>query len=183
MKTSIRNIVVASAAALTCGIAAAEEFVCTGYVGAVALDNVFVPDGASCTLDRTRLNGSIVVGTGSTLVATSVSVNGNIQAEGANSVSVAGRSMIGGSVQIVQGGSAGVRGARINGDILFDDNNGPIDAASNRVGGSLQAFRNTGGVRLVRNTMNGNLQCKENTPAPTGSGNVSPSKEDQCARL
>lgn len=183
MNASLRAALAASTLTLVCGAAVAEEFVCTGYVGAVALDNVFVPDGASCTLDRTRLNGSLVVGTGSSLTATSITVNGNVQAEGANAVSIAGRSMIGGSVQIVQGSSASVRGARINGDILFDANNGAIEAASNFIGGSLQAFQNTGGVRLVRNTMNGNLQCKENTPAPTGFGNVSPSKEDQCARL
>ncbi len=165
------------------GPVAAEEFRCTGRVGAVALDNIFVPDGAYCVLDRTRAKGNIVVGTGATLAATSVSVNGNLQAEGAADVNVAGRSTFGGSVQIVQGGSASIKRARINGDILFDANNGPLQAADNVVGGSLQAFKNMGGVVLVNNRMIGNLQCKENIPAPTGSGNVAASKEDQCARL
>jgi len=163
--------------------AAAEEYRCTGAVGAVSLDNIFVPDGASCVLNRTRAKGSIVVGTGARLLATSVSVGGNLQAEGAADVTVGGFSTFGGSVQIVQGGSASLSRARINGDILFDDNRAPLLASGNTVGGSLQAFRNLGGVTLTGNRMNGNLQCKENNPAPTGGGNRAASKEDQCERL
>ncbi|WP_088286908.1 hypothetical protein [Ideonella sp. A 288] len=180
----MRNaIITATLLAAVSSPAWAEEFTCRGTVGAVALDNVFVPDGATCLLQRTRLTGSIVVGTGATLLATSVTVNGNIQAEGANAVTVGGASIIGGSVQIVQGGSATVDRARINGDLYFDENRAPVAASRNIVGGNLQAFNNTGGVRLEGNRMNGNLQCKANMPAPTGAGNVSPSKEDQCARL
>lgn len=183
MTTSHRLFAVAALAAAAAFPAAAEETTCRGTLGAVALDNVYVPDGATCSLQRTRLNGSVVVGTGATLLATSVSVNGNVQAEGANSVTVNGSSIIGGSVQIVQGGSATIDRARINGDLYFDENRAPVVATRNIVGGSLQAFQNTGTVRFVGNRMNGNMQCKENMPAPTGSGNVSPSKEDQCARL
>jgi hypothetical protein len=163
--------------------AAAEETSCTGRIGSTRLDNVFVPDGASCTLERTRLNGSVVVGRGATLYAVSVVVNGNIQAEGAASVVVTGTSTVGGSVQLVQGGSATVERARITGDLLFDENSGPLAATRNTIGGNLQAFKNVGGAAFNSNTMKGNMQCKENTPAPTGRGNVSPSKEDQCARL
>lgn len=163
--------------------AAAEETRCTGRIGAVSLDNIFVPDGANCLLDRTRAKGSIVVGTGARLTATSVVVNGNLQAEGAADVTVNGYSTFGGSVQIVKGGSASVARARISGDILFDENVGPLAATSNTVGGDLQAFKNMAGVSLISNRMGGNLQCKENIPAPTGRGNRADSKEDQCARL
>ena len=122
----------------------AEEFRCTGAVGPVSLDNVFVPDGASCVLDRTRMNGSVVVGRGPSLQATSVSINGNLQSESHTSA---------------------------------------ISATGNIIGGNLQAFQNMGGASFINNRMNGNMQCKENIPAPTGSGNQSPSKEDQCAGL
>jgi len=161
----------------------AEEYRCTGSVGSVYLDNIFVPDGASCTLNRTRAKGNIVVGNGATLKATSVSINGNLQAEGAHSVVVVGSSTFGGSVQIVQGNSASIDRARINGDILFDENTGPVSATSNTVGGNLQAFKNYAGVSVRNNRIKGNLQCKENIPAPTGGGNQASSKEDQCARL
>lgn len=172
-----------TAAILAATPAIAEEFICTGTMGAVSLDNVFVPDGASCTLDRTRMNGNVVVGTGASLSATSVSINGNLQAEGAAFVGVGGYSIIGGSVQIVQGGAATIEAARINGDLQFESNTSTISANGNTVGGNLQAFQNLGGVSFNNNTMNGNMQCKENIPAPTGSGNISPSKEDQCAGL
>lgn len=163
--------------------AMAEERACRGEIGAIALDNVFVPDGATCTLTKTRLKGSIVVGTGSKLTAKSVSVNGNVQAEEAQNVTITGRSMIGGSVQVVQGYEVKVTGAKVEGTILIDENTGPVMASRNRVNGDVQVFQNSGGSRLVDNIIKGNLQCKENTPPPTGSGNVATSKEDQCARL
>jgi len=176
----------ALAAAMLCvgAVAAhAEETQCTGTIGAVRLDNVFVPDGRACTLNRTRLNGNIVVGRGAQLTAQGVSVNGSVQAEGAASVALLNFSTVGGSVQIVQGRAATIDRARINGDLYFDSNDGRIDATANQVGGNLQAFQNEGGVRLVNNRIKGNLQCKENVPAPTGSGNQASSKEDQCERL
>lgn len=161
----------------------AEETICDGTIGQVALDNIFVPDGATCVLDRTRANGNLVIGTGATLQATSVRINGSVQAEGARHVQIGGSSTVGGSVQIVQGHSATLNKVRVSGDILLDDNNGPLKAVANVVGGNVQVFQNQGGVLLRNNRIDGNLQCKANTPAPRGSGNVAASKEDQCARL
>ncbi len=180
---NLKPVALGALFALAASPALAEEFRCTGTVGAVALDNIFVPDGASCSLNRTRANGSVVVGRGASLQATSVAINGNLQAEGAASVSVGGFSTFGGSVQIVQGGGASITRARINGDILLDENTGPLSANGNTVGGSFQVFQNMAGVTLNNNRIKGNLQCKENIPAPTGGGNQASSKEDQCARL
>lgn len=163
--------------------AIAEERVCRGTIGAVALDNIRVPDGARCVLTRTQANGSVVVGTGSTLVANSVSINGNLQAEGSRSVELRGTSTVGGSVQIVQGGGARIENASINGDLLFDSNDRFVQAVGNSIGADLQAFQNIGGLRIARNIIDGNLQCKANNPAPTGDGNQASSKEDQCANL
>jgi hypothetical protein len=179
----VAALAAASAGMLMVPPALAEETQCTGRIGAVALDNVFVPDGASCVLDRTRAKGNIVVGTNASLRATSVSINGNLQAEGAASVVVDGAATFGGSVQLKQGGSASISGARINGDMQFDENTGPIAADRNVLGGNLQAFKNYGGATFNHNRMKGNMQCKENIPAPTGRGNQAASKEDQCARL
>ncbi len=42
----------------------------------------------------------------------------------------------------------------------------------------------TDSLSVTDNRINGALQCKENSPAPTGSGNVAQGgKEGQCARL
>lgn len=182
-RVALALMFVGASAMATANVAHAEETQCRGTIGAVTLDNVFVPDGASCTLNGTRLIGTLKVGTGATLVANSVRVNGNIQAEGSASVTVQGNSRVGGSVQIKQGGSASVRGARINGDLQFDEMRGALSASQNVIGGNLQAFKNTGGLVITNNRIAQNLQCKENNPPPTGGGNTAGSKEDQCEAL
>ena len=161
----------------------AEEIQCNGTIGAVTLDNVMVPDGASCTLRGTRLKGTLKVGTNATLIAQGVRINGNLQAEGSTAVTVSGASLIGGSVQIKQGRSAAITGARITGDLQFDEMRGSLIALQNVVGGNLQAFKNAGGLAIDSNRIAENLQCKENTPPPVGGGNTAGSKEDQCAAL
>jgi hypothetical protein len=181
--TTVSAALVIAFGALAATSAAAEERVCTGTIGAIALDNVYVPDGASCLLKSTRLTGSIVVGSRANLTARSVSVNGNVQAEGAQNVIVEGRSMIGGSVQAVQGYSVTIKNATVAGNVLVDENTGPVLASRNRVGADMQFFKNTGGAHIVENVLKGNLQCKENSPPPTGFGNRAASKEDQCANL
>jgi hypothetical protein len=164
--------------------ALADEYVCRGSVGARTVDNLKVPDGASCVLDGTIVQGTIKVETNATLRATGVQVDGNVQAEDAMLVVVRGRSKVGGSVQIVQGDAARVLRTRVIGDILYDENSRALKANYNRIGGNLQAFQNTGSVEIIGNRIDGNLQCKANKPAPTGGSNVvEGSKEDQCANL
>ena len=141
----------------------AEERACRGSLGAVTVDNLRVPQGATCRLNGTTVKGTIYVSSSATLVATSVRVVGNVQAEGHRSVTLSGSS-IGGSVQLKQGGTAAVR--------------------SNRVTGDIQSFSNRGSQTISSNRVNGNLQCKSNVPAPTGGGNiVQGNKEDQCRNL
>jgi hypothetical protein len=157
---------------------------CDGLrIGAESLDTVTVPDNSSCTLQGTRLVGSILVGRNARLDADGVAVSGNVQADGSAHVRVGGPSTVGGSVQIKEGGSASISSARITGDLQLDAMRGPASAAGNAVGGSLQAVGNRGGVTLNANAMNGNLQCKENQPAPAGGGNTAALKEDQCTAL
>jgi DUF4097 and DUF4098 domain-containing protein YvlB len=161
----------------------AEETTCRGSLGAVTVDNLRVPQNGSCSLDGTKVKGTIKVENGATLNAKRINVVGNVQAEGAKNVVVTG-SAVGGSVQIKQGGGAKIDNVRVNGDIQFDANRQALTASRNTVGGSIQVFQNTGGVTISNNKVNGNLQCKANNPAPTGGGNVvQGNKEDQCARL
>jgi hypothetical protein len=164
--------------------AMAEERVCRGTIGATTLDNVRVPDGATCTLRGTRVKGTVKVETEATLRAQDVVVIGNVQGENARNVMVLDGSRVGGSVQVVQGRAATVSNSRINGDILYDENNNRVRVLQSRIGGNVQAFQNTGGVEIRGNVIDGNLQCKENRPPPTGGNNVvHGNKEDQCRRL
>lgn len=162
----------------------AEETACRGAIGATTVDNVRVPQNATCALNGTFVQGTVKVERGATLNASRVRVIGNVQGENARSVNVTAGSRVGGSVQVKQGGAAKVLDSFITADILYDTNRSALEASRNRVGGSIQVFQNTGGVRIASNGVNGNLQCKENRPAPTGGGNVvQGNKEDQCARL
>jgi hypothetical protein len=173
-----------AAFAATPATAMAEERTCRGTIGAVTLDNIRVPQGATCTLKGTTAKGTVKVERGATLYASGVRVIGNVQAEGARRVNVVAQSTVGGSVQIVQGGAARVANSRVNADILYDENAAYLEVLRNRIGGNVQAFKNTGGVKISGNVIDGNLQCKENVPRPVGGSNtVHGNKEDQCARL
>jgi hypothetical protein len=164
-------------------LVSAEELTCRGSLGAVTVDNLRVPRNATCRLTGTKVQGTIKVGLGATLIATRITVIGNIQAAGAKAVNVS-VSSVGGSLQIVQGGASKIYKVRIKGDILFDSNIRLLSSTYNKVGGNVQVFQNTGAVTVSYNTINGNLQCKQNRPAPTGRNNiVYGSKEGQCARL
>jgi hypothetical protein len=162
----------------------AEERTCVGTLGAVTVDNLRVPAGKTCNLNKTYVKGTLKVERNATLNAQSIRVVGNIQAEGAKAVNVTAGSTVGGSIQVKQGGGALIQRVRVNGDIQFDANNRLLKALGNTVGGSIQVFQNKGGVEIANNTVDGNLQCKENTPRPLGGNNrVHGNKEDQCARL
>ena len=166
------------------GTATAEERSCRGKLGAITVDNLRVPQNATCTLVGTRVKGTIKVQRNATLYARGVRVVGNVQAENARLVVVAAASRVGGSVQVKQGGAASVTSSRITGDVQYDANRRHLKANGNRVGGSIQIVGNAARAEVFRNVVNGNLQCKENRPAPIGGNNaVGGSKEDQCARF
>jgi len=172
------------AAAMAASPAFAEERTCRGTLGAVTVDNLRVPQNATCRLNGTFVKGTIKVERNATLIARGIRVVGNVQAENASNVIVSESSRVGGSVQVKQGGAATVTSSRITGDIQYDANTRYLKANSNNVGGSIQVVGNSGGAEIFRNVVNGNLQCKENRPAPTGGGNrVGGNKEDQCARF
>lgn len=161
----------------------AETTTCVGTIGKQMLDNIVVPPNSACTLQGTRANGTVKVETGATLRANAVRINGNIQGEGARSVSVTRGSIVGGNIQLVQGQSVSIDRVRVIQSLLVDENRSRIKLTNNRIEGNLQAFQNTGGIQISMNVIGENLQCKENIPPPTGGGNIAGSKEDQCANL
>jgi len=162
----------------------AGETTCQGSLGAITVDNLRVPSGKTCSLNGTRIKGTLKVESSGILNAKGIRVVGNVQAEGANTVNINSNSTIGGSVQIKQGQKAAIAASSINGDLQFESNQSSLSATRNQIGGNLQAFQNKGGVSLSNNRIKGNLQCKENSPAPKGGQNtVEGSKEDQCSAL
>jgi hypothetical protein len=167
-------------------VALAEERVCRGSIGATTVDNLLVPSGATCTLDGTKVEGTVKVESNAKLYAEGIRVIGNVQSEGFKVVSLKSGSRVGGSVQLENGRNGGlgrVIATRINGDLQFFSNEAKMVARKNTILGNLQAVSNTGGLVIENNTIAENLQCKQNNPPPTGGGNTAGDKEDQCAKL
>jgi len=157
---------------------------CHGSIGATAVEEVDVPAGATCTLEGTIVGGNVTIGGGATLVARNVSINGDVQAEGALVVDVTGPSTIGGNFQIEDGGSSTVTGTQIGGDLKWESQGGRLEARGNTIAGNLQADENGGGLTLAENSVGGDVQCEENVPPPSGGGNIARGdSEDQCANL
>ena len=117
-RSIILSVVIGVAALASASPALAEERACRGSLGAITVDNLRVPSGASCSLQGTYVKGTLKVERNATLVASSIRVVGNVQAENAARVVVRDGSRVGGSVQVVQGGAARVIGSAVNGDIL-----------------------------------------------------------------
>ena len=164
--------------------ASAEETSCRGTLAAVTVDNLRVPDGATCVLDGTRVKGTVKVESDASLRAFGIRVVGNVQGENARKVAVRDGSRVGGSVQVKQGVAARVSRSVVKGDIQYDENTGRLRANRNKVGGSIQVVGNDALATITDNRVDGNLQCKENNPQPVGGGNVvQGNKEDQCASL
>ena len=183
-KMGLVAAIVASIVVVPGAPAFAEERVCRGTIGARTVDNVRVPQGATCTLNGTFVKGTVKVKRAATLMAIDVRVIGNVQGENAENVVVRASSRVGGSVQVVQGERARVANSRVGGDVQFDENDGRVSVVSSRIDEDVQAFQNTGGVTIRDNRIEGNLQCKANSPRPNGGGNVvHGNKEDQCKRL
>ena len=181
-------IVVASALALIMAmpVALAEERTCRGTIGARTVDNLRVPQGATCTLNGTIVKGTVNVENRAKLYANGVRVIGNIQSEGFQTVVVREGSRVGGNVQLengLSGGTGKVLSSRIDGDLQFFSNEARMLARGNTILANFQANQNMGGLVIKNNTISENLQCQSNNPPPTGGGNTAGDKEDQCARL
>jgi hypothetical protein len=150
------------------------------------VDNLKVPQGASCTLNGTRVEGTVKVERNARLTANGVRVKGNVQSEGFKNIVLREASVVVGSVQLENGlrdGSGRVINTRINGDLQFFSNEARMIARGNTILANFQANQNTGGLAIENNKVAENLQCQSNNPPPTGGGNTAGDKEGQCARL
>jgi hypothetical protein len=166
--------------------AQAEERVCRGTIGATTVDNLRVPQGASCMLNGTRVEGTVKVERNATLTASGIRVKGNVQSEGFKNITLRQNSVVVGSVQLengLDGGRGRVLNSKVNGDLQFFSNDARMVARGNTILANFQANQNTGGLVIENNRIAENLQCQSNNPPPTGGGNTAGDKEGQCARL
>ena len=67
-KAMIIGVLAMGAGLFVAAPASAEERTCRGTIGAVTVDNLRVPQGATCTLNGTHVKGTVKVQRGATLV-------------------------------------------------------------------------------------------------------------------
>lgn len=172
----MKRIESAGLCALALGFSAdarADDFACSGELGAVALDNVVVPARASCLLLGTDVAGNVLVKPGGALRVEGIQVGGNVQAEGALSVRIHD-SYVKGNVQLkatrVRG--SGVCNSRIDGNVQLEANRVPLKIGceeGNEIGGDLQISNSLiarGGeyaIEVAKNWVKGNLQFEKNS--------------------
>lgn len=90
-RTAVAFAIAGAALATAAAPAIADDRVCRGGIGPVAVDgDVRVPAGARCVFTRTRVEGNVAVGRGATLVARGAIVDGNVQAVRHRAVAVVG---------------------------------------------------------------------------------------------
>ena len=103
--------------------ARAEEIRCIGTLGAITVDNVLVPEGKTCTLNKTRVQGTVQVARNATLYAKTARINGHVQAENAKLVSVTANTTVGGSIQAFENtGGVVIKGNRVDGNLQCKSN-------------------------------------------------------------
>lgn len=158
-----------------------QDSTCTGWLGRVWADSLKVPQDTICTLEETRLKGTIKVERGATLYARGIQIDGNIQAEDAFAVITTDNSTVGGSIQIKKSNLITIEHTTVSGNIQLEANEDGLSILGNQVDGNVQIFKNQGGARIINNVIGGNLQCKENDPLPRIRNNfVNGSTKDQC---
>lgn len=140
------------------GTAYAGDTICSSTLSKQRIDGDVVARGI-CTLNGTIVQGNVKVAEDATLIAKRATIDGNIQADKADAVTVIGGS-VNGNIQVKQ------------------STNVHITTVS--VSGNIQLFDNQGTVRTHSNSIKGNLQCKGNKTIAGKSNRVKGKKQDQC---
>jgi hypothetical protein len=135
------------------------------------------------TADNTFVDGDVQVKRRASVSILNTIIDGNLQIEEGGTSLLAADSRVNGDLQVKKANSAGIARVFVRGNIQLEENRGALASERADVRGDFQVFKNSGGVVLTANTIAQSLQCKENSPAPTGSGNVAGEKEEQCRGL
>lgn len=146
--------------------------------------NVQAEDAAAVSLlAGTFVGGDVQVKRRALVTVTDTRIDGDLQLEESGTSLVADDVVIGGNLQMKKAASADITLVRVDGDLQLEENTAALAATGSDIRGNLQVFKNRGGVTLQDNQVAQALQCKENSPAPTGGGNVAGEKEEQCSAL
>lgn len=139
---------------------------CTGTLGADEVEKVYVPSGATCALEGTRVRGDVKVARGATLLATGARIDGNVQAEDATVVSLVAQTTVEGNVQVKRRAAVLVEDSIIGGDLQVEERGASLVTTGTRIGGDLQVTK-AASAEIAGALIEGDLQLVENTGALT----------------
>lgn len=129
-----------------------EDYDCRGSVTGT-FKNIFVPEGATCTVSNATVSGNILARDRSRLFVHETRTDGNIDGVEAAVVQVRGGTL-GGSIQVQDGQSPSAVGVRIYGGTVLTQGNITIQKM------------NTGTISIVdARLLKGNIQVQENSTA------------------
>lgn len=137
---------------------------CNGVLAAVTVDDVNVLAGASCTLNGTRVRGSVKVAFDGVIIANGARIDGNIQAEDARSVTTAGGTTVNGDVQVKRRAVARIENTTIGGNLQIEEVGASLVSTDSRITGDVQVTK-AERAELARLTVNGDVQFAENAGA------------------
>jgi hypothetical protein len=137
---------------------------CNGVLGAVTVDEVFVPNGATCTLNGTRVRGNAKVSFDGSLAANGARIDGSIQADDARAVTTTAGTVVIGNVQVKRRALTRVENTVIDGDLQIEERGASVRSFDTRVNGNVQVVK-ADRADLARLTVNGDVQFTENLGA------------------
>ncbi|HSO50639.1 MAG TPA: hypothetical protein VLS86_08825, partial [Acidimicrobiia bacterium] len=171
---------------------AAPDTECRGTIFAVMIEGkIVVPDGAECELVGTTVDGSIIVGVGSTLIANGIEVlkpgTIPIQASGFTRLEVTGlRKFVGpgdpeelqpsevlGSIQAVGGGTVIISDTILGGALQISDNSDSVLITDTFAEGAVQLGKNTGEVSVTDSFLGEGVEISETEGDVTFTRNTS----------
>ena len=134
---------------------------CNGTLGAVSVSEVFVPVGASCTLDGTRVRGDVKVARDGSVSAIGARIEGNIEAEDARRVSTSASTVVDGDVQAKRRAVVEVANTTITGNLQVEEAGASLLASGNRITGDVQV-KKAESASIATTFVRGDLQLEEN---------------------
>jgi hypothetical protein len=144
--------------------------------------NLFVPDGATCSMDDVRVVGNVLVGANATLsVGSGTKIGGNILADGCNAVQVGATNIpfnpifVGGNVEVhnctlgsFQIPNESGPSFTIRGNLSCENNSADCVMQGGEVGGNVRFIANVGGSQIFGATIGGNVSVNDNPTATPG---------------
>lgn len=146
---------------------------CSGTIARTTVsDNLYVPAGASCTLNYVTVKGNVTVGRGATLQTAGGRIEGNVQAQRQRLIRMTATT-INGDLQVKYGGTVTTARVNLGGDAQFTEMYGTASMSWGRIGGNHQSEKSPSHRVLLRAArVDGDVQVKEYGRAVIGKNTV-----------